>query len=40
MFKNFIFKIIIFFKKKIIGFKQFNENEMNENEQYTNIISG
>ena len=30
MFRNYIFKIIIFFKKKIIGFKQFNENEINE----------
>lgn len=32
MFRNYIFKIIIFFKKKIIGFKQFNENEINEKE--------
>ena len=30
MFRNYIFKIIIFFKKKFIGFKQFNENEISE----------
>ena len=28
MFRNYIFKIIIFFKKKFIGFKQIHENEI------------
>ena len=38
MFRNYIFKIIIFFKKKFIGFKQINENEINEkiHEDYQN----
>lgn len=30
MFRNYIFKIIIFFKKKFIGFKQINESSIKE----------
>ena len=38
MFRNYIFKIIIIFKKKFIGFKQINENDIKEkiNPNYQN----